>query len=125
MKSRQHLQETKFRKDDGSRAFSRISYRGRVLKGFCRHTAHESVRESIYGGDCQSQYAGQVVSATSSITHTVLTLNTPTTLSRSVPVFGTKPSSFDNVLAKLSTRVRTSVMKYSAPVNPQVNGGLD
>lgn len=56
---------------------------------------------------------------------TVLTLNTPTTLSHSVPLFGCHSSSFERALARLSTRSRTSRAECSVPVSPQVNGGLE
>ena len=56
--------------------------------------------------------------------HTVLTLNIPITLSHSVPSLGLQPSSFDNALANLSTRSRTSRAGYPNPVKPHVKGGL-
>ena len=56
--------------------------------------------------------------------HTVLTLNTPSTLSHSVPSFGLQPSSFDNALASLSTRSLTSRAEYPNPVSPHVKGCL-
>ncbi len=57
--------------------------------------------------------------------HTVLTLNTHTALSHSVPALGLKPSSFDNDLASLSTRSRNSTIEYSAPESPHVKGALE
>lgn len=56
--------------------------------------------------------------------HTVLTLNTPTILSHSVPLFGYHPSSFERALARRSTRSRTSKAEYSVPVSPQINRAL-
>ena len=55
----------------------------------------------------------------------MLTVNTPITLSHSVPEFGCQLSSLDNALARLLTRSRTSTAEYSMPVRPQVKGGLD
>ena len=55
---------------------------------------------------------------------TVLTLNTPTTLSHSVPSFGLQLSSFANALASLSTRSLTSTAEYPNPVSPHVKGCL-
>ena len=56
---------------------------------------------------------------------TVFTVNTPITLSHAVPEFGCQLSSLDNALARWLTRSRTSTAEYSAPVMPQVNGGLE
>ena len=76
---------------------------------------------------CQS--ADKIVSPPSprlrSSKFTVLTLNTPITLSHSVPLFGRMSSSLDNDLARLSTRLHTSAVEYSSPVSPQVNGAFE
>jgi len=56
---------------------------------------------------------------------TVFTVNTPTTLSHSVPAFGCQSNSFDNALARYSMRSLTSSAEYSVPVRPHVNGGLE
>ena len=55
---------------------------------------------------------------------TVLRLNTPMTLSHSVPLLGCQPNSLDIPLASFSTRSRTSSAEYSAPLSPHVKGGL-
>jgi len=56
---------------------------------------------------------------------TVLTLKTPMTLSKAVPLFGSNPNSLFRPLASWSTRSFISSAEYDFPERPQVKGSCE